>query len=190
MDLSTVTIADFKALFYRDFPYLPNYDNAALYNTGDVVYYPTTKLFYKAKVNGVTGILPTDNTKWEETPQSIDNYIQDQDITRAFSEAQISLNQTLFSSDPNIKLGYLYMTSHYLVNDIRASMAGIAGSAAFIMTSRSVGSVSESYGIPSSFMDNPLYSFFSTSAYGLKYLSMVLTRMVGNVVAVCGTTRP
>ena len=46
MDLSTITVDDFKALFTRDFPYLNEYDNAELYNAGERIYYTTTKLFY------------------------------------------------------------------------------------------------------------------------------------------------
>jgi hypothetical protein len=53
-----------------------------------------------------------------------------------------------------------------------------------------VGNVSESYSIPHAYMDNPVYSFYTQSAYGLKYLSLVLPGIVGNVVAVGGATQP
>ncbi len=191
MDLSTITVADFKAHFRRDFPYLPEYDNAKLYNAGSRVYYSPTELFYDCKANGTTGTLPTDAAAWDVVADDdIDNYILDEDIEKAFSEAKIGLNQTLFSSDENITLGYLYLTAHYLVNDIRASIGGLAGKGVFALTSRSVGNVSESYGIPQAYLDNPIYQFFTQSPYGLKYLALVLPNLVGNIGHVAGATSP
>lgn len=190
MDLSTITVADFKALFRRDFPYLPNYDNTELYNSGDRVYYETTKLFYDCKVNGTTGILPTVTANWDVVSDSIDNYILDEDIEKAFDEAQITFNQALFTSDKNIEIGYLYLTAHYLVNDIRASKGGIEAFGSFTVTSRSVGNVSESYGVPDAYMRDPVYAFYTQSPYGLKYLNMILPRLVGNIGIVCGWTNP
>lgn len=190
MDLNTITVSDFKALFKRDFPYLPVYDNAALYNTGGVVYYPTTQLFYKCTQNGTTGIVPTDTDNWELTTGSVDDYVSDDDIERAFQEAKILFNQGLWGDDDQIKLGYLYLTAHYLVNDLRATAAGLAGTGYFPVSSRSVGNVSESYFIPDAYKDNPAFAFLSQSAYGMKYLSLVGPRLIGNVVAVFGRTQP
>src|SRR5690606_2946854 len=130
-DLDTITVSDFKALFRRDFPYLPTYDNAALYNSGTRVYYPLTALFYDCKVNGTIGILPTVTENWTLVSDDIDNYVLDEDIEKAFSEAKVLLNQALFSSDENIQLGYLYLTAHYLVHDMRAAQSGISGVGSF-----------------------------------------------------------
>lgn len=188
MDLSTITVDDFKALFTRDFPYLNEYDNAELYNAGERIYYTTTKLFYDCTVNGTTGILPTEVSNWDIATDEVENYILDSDIEKAFNEALISFNQSLFTSDKNIQIGFLYLTAHYLVNDIRASQKGISGTGSFPVASRSVGSVSETYGIPASYLSNPNFSFYTQSAYGLKYLNMVLPMLVGNVVSVQGST--
>lgn len=190
MDLSTITVDDFKSLFRRDFPYLNEYDNTELYNSGDRVYYATTKLFYDCTVNGTTGVLPTDTNNWTQVSDDIDNYILDEDIEKAFGEAKISFNQSLFTSDENITIGYLYLTAHYLVNDIRAASRGISGVAAFPLQSRSVGSVSESYGVPEVYLKNPVYSFYTQSPYGLKYLNLILPLLVGNIMGICGGTRP
>lgn len=188
MDLSTITVDDFKTLFYRDFPYLPSYDNAELYNIGDRVYYSTTKLFYDCTVNGTTGTLPTVTANWSQVDDDILNYIQDVDITKAFTEAQVVLNQELYASDDIIQLVYLYLTAHYLVHDIRAGLAGVSAQAQFPTASKSVGSVSESFAVPRAYTDNPIYSFYTQSAYGMKFLSLTLPAMVGNVGAVGGAT--
>lgn len=190
MDLNTITVADFKAQFRRDFPYLPTYDNAKLYNAGAVVYYQTTDLFYTCVANGTTGVLPTVSASWTVTADETDNYIQDDDITNAFAEAQVNYNQSLFGTDAQIKLGYLYLTAHYLCVDIRNSRSGIAATGMFPMTSRTVGSVSESYGIPTAYMDSPIYAIYSQTGYGMKYLSLVLPQLVGNIGAVYGGTNP
>lgn len=190
VDLSTITVQDFKDQFPRDFPYLPEYDNAALYNIGGRVYYSTTLLFYDCTVNGTTGVLPTDTNNWDQVSDSIDNYVQDSDIERAFLEAQANFNQSLFSSDAQIIQGYLYLTAHYLVMDLRNALSGLDSASSFPVNSRSVGSVSESYTVPDVYQNNPTYSYFAQSGYGLKYLSLIYIRTVGNVNVVCGSTTP
>jgi hypothetical protein len=134
--------------------------------------------------------LPTVTANWDIVSDNVDNYVLDADIEKAFNEAKITFNQSLFSSEENVKIGFLYLTAHYLVNDLRAALKGLSGTAAFPLQSRSVGSVSESYGIPEMYLKNPVYSFYTQSAYGLKYLNLILPQLVGNVVSVMGATRP
>lgn len=193
VDVTTISVAQFEAQFFRDFPYLDaiTYNAQALYNTGAEVYYPTTQLFYCALVDGITGIAPnSDATKWQKTPDNIANYIQDQDITNAFTEAQVLFNQGLFGSDGQITLAYLYLTAHFLCNDIRASQAGIASTAQMPVQSRSVGSVSETYGIPEQYLKSPTLAFYGNSAYGLKYVQMALPKLIGNMAALCADANP
>lgn len=193
MDLNTITIAQFQAQFSRDFPYFSDiqYVNTQVYNTGDEVFYPPNNLFYQAITDGVVGVTPgTDPNKWVKYADSQDNWIQDADITRAFAEAQVCFNQGLFGTDAQIALGYLYMTAHYLCNDIKASRGGVNSSASFPVTSRSVGSVSEAYAIPEAYAKNPILSMYTQTAYGMKFLAMALPNMTGNMVAVWGGARP
>ncbi len=190
MDLTTITIADFKALFFRDFAYLPLWlPSPAFYNTGEEVYYGTTRLFYTAKNNGVTSV-PTTAADWTVTPDDVDNFIQDQDITNAFAEATAVFNQSLFGDDTTIKLAYLYLTAHYLVNDIQTSRQGVQSTGRNPVTSRTVGSVSESYAVPERFLADPIVQFYTTTGYGRKFLSMALPAMVGNMASTWGGTNP
>jgi hypothetical protein len=191
MDLSTITVADFKALFFRDFPFLPTYDASKIYNLDAVTYYSTTDLFYKALQNGVVGVTPgTDANKWVIYPTSYYNYVLDGDITKAFSEAKVNFNQGLFSDDDEIKLGYLYLTAHYLVNDLKAAKGGVNASAFMLATGRTVGSVSEQYSIPQFLVDSPMFAFYAQSAYGMKYMSLIGPSLIGNVGVVFGATLP
>lgn len=191
MDLNTITVADFKALFTRDFPYLPVWVDTKLYNKDAVVYYDSTELFYKALSNGVpVGTLPTNILYWILYSSNIYNYVLDSDITKAFAEAQMNLNQELFTSDANITLGYLYLTAFFLVNDIKTALAGLQSTGSQPLTARTVGSVSESYAVSPYYLNNPLYLFYNKNGYGQKYLAMIQPMLVGNVGVVCGTTLP
>lgn len=118
------------------------------------------------------------------------SYVLDSDITRAFMEAQAVFNQGLFDSDQTITLAYLYLTAHYLVNDLRAAQDALGSTGAFPVNSRSVGNVSESYTIPQRYIDSPSLFYFTSSAYGMKYLSILVPNLVGNVFPVCGGTNP
>lgn len=199
MDLTTITVAQFKAQFYRDFPYLSaiTYDNSETYFCGDEVYYSSQ--FYQCLADNVTGILPgSDPQKWVRYKDSLQNWVQDQDIQNAFSEAIICFNQGIFTSpypdlasqNAALTLAFLYMAAHYLVNDLRAAMAGIQSAGGFPVQSRTVGSVSESYVVPEAFRDSPLLSMYAQTAYGMKYLAMVLPNMTGNMQAVRAVTNP
>lgn len=194
MDLSTISVSDFKAYFYRDFAYLPLWNNTQLYNKNARVYYDITLLFYDCQANGITGNVPADTYPWLNTESaqadSTYNYVQDADITKAFAQAKINLNQALFSSDDNIRIGYLWLVAHYLCIDLRAANGGIAAVGSFPVTSKSVGSVAEAYGIPEAYMKNPLFAQFAQTAYGMKFLSLIMPNLAGNVVAVAGITHP
>lgn len=191
MDLSLITVQDFKDLFTRDFPYLPVWVNTKLYNKDAIVYYNITELFYKALINGITpGTLPTNPADWVLYPDDIYNYVLDSDITKAFAEAKQNFNQALFTTDENIIQGYLYLTAHYLCKDIMNANAGLQSLGNGPVTSRRVGSVAESYQIPKYFSDNPLYLYYNSTGYGQKYLAMIMPNLCGNVISVCGTTLP
>jgi hypothetical protein len=116
--------------------------------------------------------------------------ITDQDLLKAFAEANMNFNPTLFSTVDEQKLGFLYLAAHYLVIDIQNSSQGLGGKYEGIMSSKSVGSVSVGYTIPDWVMGHPIYSLLSQSKYGMKYLSLIIPQLVGNISAVHGCTHP
>ena len=193
IDVTTITVAQFQAQFKRGFPYLDSitYNPTALYNQGVEVYDPITKLFWTCQTNGTTGVAPGANVPaWAQVADDLDNYVQDTDIAGAFLEAQAVFNQGLYGSDANITLAYLYLTAHFLTNDLKAALGGIMAPGAFPVSSRSAGSVSESYDIPQAYKDSPILSQYTSSSYGMKFLAMTLPSLVGNVGAVCGGALP
>lgn len=180
-----VTTDDFKNLFTRDFPYLPVYVEGKAYFNDDEVYYAPN--FYKSLTDGNT-TLPTDTTNWALINDSVDNYIQDSDILRAFNEAKVNFNAALFGDDDTAKMVFLYLAAHYLVIDLNNAMNPMGMGFMGFTQSKSVGSVSESYAVPQWMLNNAILSQYATTGYGRKYLSLIQPYLVGNIIFVPGRT--
>ena len=165
--ISNVTVEYFKTVFTRDFPYLPEYVYGKTYFIGDIVYYGDS--FYKSLKDNNTAE-PTNTTNWAITNENIANYITDTDINRAFSEAKGSFNPELFSDCNTAQLYFCYLAAHYLVMDINNAENALSMGFNGMVASKSVGSVSESYGIPQWVMNNPQYALLAQTGYGRKYL--------------------
>ena len=183
MDLSTITVQDFKTLFFRDFPYLPQWDAAATYQTGSIVF--NNDVFYKALSTNTNSEPPS--ADWESVSENKNDFILDADIDKAFGEAQQVFNQALYGTDDNIQRAYLYLTAHYLVVDIRASQGAFEAGAG-TMASRSVGSVSENYQVPQQWLDDVIMFPYTTTHYGIKWLSFTTPHLIGNFGIARGTT--
>ena len=169
--INTVTIEYFKTLFSRDFPYLPEYVNGNTYFKDDVVYYNGN--FYKSLIDANT-TLPTNTTNWVITADSVNNYVQDTDIQRAFEEAKGSFNSALFHDCNTAQLYFCYVAAHYLVMDLNNAQNALAMGFNGMVASKSVGSVSESYGLPAWIMNSPQYALFAQTGYGRKYLLHII----------------
>lgn len=183
--IDNVTVDDFKTLFARDFPYLPLYVEGKAYFKDDEVYYNLN--FYQSLTDGNT-TLPTDTDNWQLYNDTVDNYIQDSDILRAFNEAKINFNANLFSDDDTIKMVFLYLAAHYLVVDLNNSMNPLAMGFMGFTQSKSVGSVSESYALPSFATNNQVLSQYMQTGYGRKYVSLISPYLIGNIMLIRGRT--
>ena len=171
-----ITVDDFKTQFTRFTPiYLPVYVEGKTYFNGDIVYY--NELFYQCIVEN-TVELPTVETDWKLINQDVLNYTRDEDIENAMAEASVNFNESLFD-DEQAKLIFLYLTAYYLTYDLQNATGAVQTG---VITSKSVGSVSESYGIPTSFLNNPMYSLYAKNGYGLKYLSLIIPYLQGNLL--------
>ena len=101
-----VEIEDFKNLFTRDFPYLPFWENGQGYFKEDIVYFAPN--FYISLVDGNTDAPPL-SSKWKVYKESVDNYIQDSDIERAFLEAKIKQKYGLIFSNKDNNASFLVL---------------------------------------------------------------------------------
>lgn len=170
---NTVTTEDFKQYFFRDFSYLPLWCCCKSYMKDDVVFYDETGYFYKSLIDE-NEAEPTDTESWTRTAGNKYDYITDEDIQKAMTQAKISGNER-FGSDDNEKIYiYMHLIAFYLVMDWKNSHAGVTSAYSGMVASKSVGDVSESYNFPTWLMNSPLYSLYSTNGFGMKYLSLVL----------------
>ena len=181
--IDNVTVEDFKTLFVRDFPYLPLYEEGKAYFKDDIVYVEPN--FYKSLTDGNLSAT-TDTDNWQLTNESLDNYISDSDIERAFTEARINFNPNLFTDDETAIMVFCYLTAHYLVIDLNNAQNPLALGAMGFIQSKSVGSVSVSYGVPQWALNDISYGLYAQTGYGLKYLSLIIPYTKGAIIYTSG----
>lgn len=178
IDIKSITTGEFKALFSRDFPYLPVWQYGKAYFKDDIVFQEDN--FYISLTDENLTEPPSED--WKLYNDNIENYISDTDIQKAFSEARMNFNSKLFSSCDEIRVAFCYLTAHYLVIDLNNANNPFALGGMGITQSKSVGSVSESYGIPQWIMNDKNLSLYAQTGYGRKYLSLIIPRLTGNII--------
>lgn len=118
--------------------------------------------------------------------------IMDQDVTNALNQTGTgqNFNPNLFNSQSSYTLGFLYLSAHYLVLNIRASGQGVAGQWPWMQTAKGAGGVNESFQIPERISASPELAMLATTRYGAQYLAMVLPLLKGSFGSVPGRTHP
>lgn len=116
------------------------------------------------------------------------NNVLPSDVTRAFCFTNSDINPALFSSQSNYTLGYLLLSAHYLVTNLRRSSQGINGQYNFLQASKGAGSVNEAFSIPQRILDNPYWSMLTKTNYGAQYYFLVAPQLT-QIYTVAGTTR-
>lgn len=184
--LKNVTVEQFKAFFFRDFPFLPNWVSSETYWKGDVIFYNNN--FYQSLTDDNIGNIPTASDDWQKVKGDIYNYVTDNDILKAMSQAINNCNEN-FGDTVEEKVNiYLHLVAFYLVMDLKNAQTGINGGVAGAVTSTHVGDVSESYAIPQWMMTDPMYSMFAQNGYGLKYLSLIAPYLAVTILFSRGTS--
>lgn len=171
----TVTVEQFEEYFFRDFPFLPLFEEGKTYWKDDVVYY-TDENFYQSLIDDNTA-LPTDPEAWKKVKGDIYNYVTDADIERAMSQAYLNRNPRFGTDDEERINIYLHLIAFYLVMDIQNAAGGVNSSYMGLVASKSVDGVSESYNFPQWLVNSPTYGLFAQNGYGMKYLSLILPYM-------------
>lgn len=116
--------------------------------------------------------------------------VLDSDITKAFTFTNVNMNEALFGNQGSYNIGYLLLSAHYLVMNLRASSQGINGQFSFLEQSKSVGSVSQSFAIPQRVLDNPDWAVLMKTNYGAQFIQLILPQLAGQIYSVHGSTRP
>lgn len=182
-----ITVEDFKKYFNRDFPFLPTWVEGKMYNINDVVYYDNN--FY-ISLSDFNIDVPANAEHWERTQADYFDYISDEDVEKAIEQASVLIPYQKIRDERTLRLCELWLTAHCLVHDIRTSNSGLGSRYDFPLQSKSVGSISQSYGIPRRFLDSEAFSFYITSGYGMKYLALALPYCIGTVRVAFGRTTP
>jgi hypothetical protein len=107
----------------------------------------------------------------------INTTVTDQDIVNAFVCTNVNINQALFQNQGTYTLGYLLLSAHYLVTNLRASSQGINGQYNFLQQGKGAGPVNESFAIPQRILDNPYFSMLTKTNYGAQYLQLLLPQL-------------
>lgn len=171
------TVEGFKAQFPA-LPYVPEYISGQAYFKDDVVYYYPN--FYQALTTTTND--PTNTDDWQLYNDSLLNYVNDEMISEAFNEAKINFNPCLFSDCNVAAMVFYYLAGHYLVIDVNNSANPFSLGFNGYTQSKSVGSVSESYGVPSWALNDPILSGYAQTGFGRKYLSLIKPYLVGNII--------
>ncbi len=116
--------------------------------------------------------------------------ILDTDIGNAFGKTNFFINPELFPKQEDYTIGYMELAAHWLVVAIRASSQGISGRYNWLEASKGAGNANSSYSIPQKILDNPSYSMLSQTTYGAQYLQLIMPQLAGNIITVCGHTKP
>ena len=179
--LTALTPSDFKARFSRGFVYLPTWDSSITYAIGNIVYY--SNQFYTALTNNANKQPDINNTDWQVNPDINKNdYVSDDDITNAYASACLSINESLFSDDDLLKEAYLLLSAHKLA--CMLNEGGAESTPTFAEQSKSIGSVSASYAIPSWITESPTYGVYAKTQYGIDYITLI--RPLINKVGITG----
>jgi hypothetical protein len=114
--------------------------------------------------------------------------VQDADITKALIQQQGTINQLLFYSQSVYTIGAMLLAAHFLVQNLRASSQGIAAKFDWATNAKSIAAVSASFSIPDRILDNPEFSIYAATTYGVQYLGMVIPLLTGQMFPVAGGT--
>ena len=183
---SRVTVEQFKAYFFRDFPFLPVWECNKTYWTGDTVYCDCN--FYQSTTDDNTGNNPLCQGAWQKVRGDIYNYITDDDIYKAMSQAINNCNENFGETNEEKVNIYLHLVAFYLVLDLKNAATGVNGGTVGNVSSTHVGDVSESYSIPQWMLTDPMYSIFAQNGYGLKYLSLIAPYLACTIMFSPGTS--
>lgn len=116
------------------------------------------------------------------------SYVTDTDITKAINVASMTFNKGLFSKDEYTTIAFLYLAAYFLVSTIQTSAQGLSSQSNFPISSKNAGPLSISYAIPERYTKDPIVQPYTMNGYGMRYLSLVLPRIVGQADVVDGTT--
>lgn len=120
----------------------------------------------------------------------INTSVTDTDIANAYRFTNIQISQGLWDNQSAYSLGYLLLSAHFLVLNLRSASQGVNGQWAWLEQSKNVGSMSTSLAIPQRILDNPMFATLTKTNYGAEYLGLLWPQLSGQMFIAVGSTRP
>jgi len=117
-------------------------------------------------------------------------YILQQDILKAFQQANAQINARLYLTQTSYTTGNLWLSAHRLCTNINNSSQGINGQFNWGENSKSVGPISQSFSIPEGIINNPYLFSFTKTTYGADYVLDLYPRLTGGMSSAEGYTKP
>ena len=121
---------------------------------------------------------------------TVEGYVTDADINKAFTEALANWNDSLFPDDTTRQVAFLQLSAHFLATDLQAASQGAGSTTLFPVVSRTAGPVSETYNAPLWLQHDPVMSSYATTRYGMTYIALVKPLLIGGMMVICGDTTP
>lgn len=120
--------------------------------------------------------------------------VMDADITRGLNEAMSVFNSGLWADDDERKTVFLYASAHFMVLNLQAAGGlfiqglglGVQSRGTGVIQSKSVGQVTIAYVLPESLTGDAILSGFMRTDFGLRYLQVLVPRLVGQCYTVEG----
>ena len=116
--------------------------------------------------------------------------VTDDDINGAILDANDNMNEDLFPNQQLFTRAFLFLAAHCLVENLMASVEGLASQYSWLTQAKSVGGLSQSFVTSERVREDPFLSLLSTTRYGARYLQIVLPFTVGHTMALPRQTNP
>jgi hypothetical protein len=111
-------------------------------------------------------------------------------ILVAFQMANTSFFNPEFFGDQNqFNNGFLLLSAHYMVMNIRRASQGMKGQFGFLQNNKSAG-ITVGIEIPQRIKDNPDFAWLCQTNYGSTYLHMIIPQLTGQMWASPAMTNP
>lgn len=112
------------------------------------------------------------------------------DIATAFQAVNMTINPSMWQDQGSYTYGYLLLTAHFLVLNLRASSQGLNGQWNWLQNTKSVASISEGFEIPDRVKQNPDFMQYYKTNYGAQYMNLLWPQIGGAIFTVFGPSKP
>lgn len=116
--------------------------------------------------------------------------VTNKDIEFAMAMTPPNVNKCFFGDQASYGAAFNLLAAHYLCTNLLNSTQGVKSQYDWLATSRTVGNVSSSFGIPDRVLKSAFFSALTSTRYGAMYVAQIWPYLAGNVRGITGVTTP